>query len=245
MRHRSRTFETRSSPRRRGSAVVVVVVAGHGVVLPAQAGVSRCPRRSGSRGRGPPRVGGGQPSSNISRARTCASSPRRRGSAESAAVWAGAVQVLPAQAGVSRWSVLRVASSPGPPRAGGGQPLQGRTGPVLWRSSPRRRGSAGDEVLGHLGAEVLPAQAGVSRRGGCRSARRAGPPRAGGGQPLMPSLRAVEEASSPRRRGSAAPRVPGADPSPVLPAQAGVSRGIYGPHRIPPSPPRAGGGQPR
>ncbi len=151
-------------------------------------------------------------------------SPRLRGSAGPDDAESGNHKVLPAPAGVSRCP-LRCRPPPrSTPRAGGGQPFSASCSPALRPSSPCRRGSAGPPAAAAPPDRVLPARAGVSRRGGAargvgdvlsapagvsrtptrRAARGRCPPRAGGGQPSEGSLPGKPELSSLRRRGSAA-----------------------------------------
>ena len=192
----------------------------------------------------PPRAGGGQPFSVRARRTWGQSSPRRRGSACPDGVRGQGSSVLPAQAGVSRTGSDPRSRPSGPPHAGGGQPPVIIPPQPIEESSPRRRGSAVAAPCGWRQVMVLPAQAGVSRRGAARSSRPTRPPRAGGGQPaVLPGLSVLVE-SSPRRRGSAGRSPRGEPPQRVLPAQAGVSQPAFavGPDEA--GPPRAGGGQP-
>ena len=233
-----------SSPRRRGSAGGRGARPEHLGVLPAQAGVSRPGRRTGTGTSSPPRAGGGQPSETFCRSASEKSSPRRRGSAAVRLDADALHAVLPAQAGVSRPRPPGRGLRCGPPRAGGGQPTEAMASGLSARSSPRRRGSAAGQRCTPQQGWVLPAQAGVSRR---RQAAHRGPgrpPRAGGGQPAAQAWCRTVRPSSPRRRGSA----DGPDwmrtINPVLPAQAGVSRGWTCSRPPGTGPPRAGGGQP-
>ena len=233
---------TRSSPRRRGSAGVAPRRRDDGLVLPAQAGVSRTSPSPACCASGPPRAGGGQPAPHLRRGQGIASSPRRRGSAAIGGGRRECSRVLPAQAGVSRRCQRRIRRPGCPPRAGGGQPPQPNRPTSSGGSSPRRRGSAVPDDAGAPACGVLPAQAGVSRPAASPTSSRRGPPRAGGGQPLRPMLDALEPLSSPRRRGSAVSRCRVEPQDEVLPAQAGVSRSRR--RRSGTCPPRAGGGQP-
>ena len=213
-----------SSPRRRGSAGTGADPAEGRAVLPAQAGVSQDRPRHHGGWCSPPRAGGGQPDRASAVSRSTWSSPRRRGSAAALRAPGVLEGVLPAQAGVSRPCTSTSTGASSPPRAGGGQPEFRSRVPSEVASSPRRRGSAGqDGGLGHCWS-VLPAQAGVSRRSRRGAALRRRPPRAGGGQPLWITVVPRLPRSSPRRRGSAGAGVRAADGAGVLPAQAGVSR---------------------
>ncbi len=175
----------RSSPRLRGSAAWQPAgQLGH-PVLPAPARVSRSASHAASTRRRPPRACGGQPSSHSTGSGRFGSSPRLRGSAGHPVRVVVLPLVLPAPAGVSRRRRSRSAPRSGPPRACGvsrpwrpprrppGRPPRACGGqPVMYsridsgsQSSPRLRRSA-DRVHGdRLPGAVLPARAGVSRRG--------------------------------------------------------------------------------
>ena len=169
------------------------------------------------------------------------SSPRRRGSAAASGLALGPVDLLPAQAGVSRgWRARRRWRCP-PPRAGGGQPWVSNPHFPSAFSSPRRRGSAEDHRAARPEAALLPAQAGVSRCPCGHFLVNQAPPRAGGGQPQLDQMVDPQLHSSPRRRGSAGGQLEAGPDGELLPAQAGVSRPSATPAHRSAAPPRAGG----
>ncbi len=233
-----------SSPRERGSAGARTARAREGCVLPARAGVSRSASGTSSAPTGPPRASGGQPAARAAARVPVASSPRERGSAVPSPPSTRGGRVLPARAGVSRPTPRRTPTSSSPPRASGGQPQS--PGPLrrILRSSPRERGSAGDNTTSAGHKEVLPARAGVSRLELHELGGQEGPPRASGGQPPGTAQQIAGGASSPRERGSAAAlrHLPALQI--VLPARAGVSRRLWRATPPTPGPPRASGGQP-
>ena len=92
----------RSSPRRRGSSGIIAGRLGSLSVLPAQAGVFRCPVCRNSSTHRPPRAGGGLPLVRDTANANPTSSPRRRGSSRTGRLGSRQPAVLPAQAGVFR-----------------------------------------------------------------------------------------------------------------------------------------------
>ncbi len=213
-----------SSPQARGSAAVRAAPKPGHRVLPAGAGVSRCCDQAASRWSCPPRRRGGQPAATTNVICLAPSSPQARGSAGRPGPVRGARGVLPAGAGVSRLTRFGYAKVRGPPRRRGGQPLPRSPPSAPPRSSPQARGSAVDDVLVATVAVVLPAGAGVSRRGHRGRRGPARPPRRRGGQPDLGRTTASLEGSSPQARGSAAAAGRSCGRGTVLPAGAGVSR---------------------
>ena len=233
-----------SSPRRRGSSGGLRAHRWPRGVLPAQAGVFLpIPDRVGPL-MGPPRAGGGLPGAQVGVGFDGASSPRRRGSSVLLARRRPAALVLPAQAGVFRSATPTPPAAACPPRAGGGLPRTPRLSGMIFASSPRRRGSSGADGRLRGRPLVLPAQAGVFRHRGAHRHGRCRPPRAGGGLPAAFLALTAPTKSSPRRRGSSVVGILGHLAVVVLPAQAGVFRGLLGRLRGPDRPPRAGGGLP-
>ncbi len=172
------------SPRRRGWTAAREGGPPLGCVVPAQAGVDRCPEPVSTLTRSGPRAGGGGPQTRVVEVQDIRWSPRRRGWTAQRVLFALGYGVVPAQAGVDRRSnSVDVARKRGPRAGGGGPPLlTGRV--VLDQWSPRRRGWTGDgDNLLRRGA-VVPAQAGVDRWKGRTPGRSSGGPRAGGGGPM-------------------------------------------------------------
>src|SRR5690606_18550415 len=192
-------------------------------VLPADAGVFRDRPRSLPPSHSPPRRRGGVPSSAASNGRSPTSSPPTRGcSVASAARLIGRL-VLPADAGVFRWTTRSRQGSRRPPRRRGGVP-NSSVEPAfqLWSSPPTRGCSAGRD-LGVVAHAVLPADAGVFRSPAPNCCAPPSPPRRRGGVPVSALFAAVVSASSPPTRGcSDAGRLPVLGEG-VLPADAGCS----------------------
>jgi len=232
------------SPRRRGWSVDADRAGTAGLVLPAQAGVVRTRTSTANRRDRAPRAGGGGPWEADASWLAVPCSPRRRG-------WSVREErhhiepfVLPAQAGVVRWSACRPGRNARAPRAGGGGPFTTGSSAISGRCSPRRRGWSDALWLDSTAGAVLPAQAGVVRSPGTWTRNASSAPRAGGGGPLLAPRRRGWRPCSPRRRGWSALADSPASEFVVLPAQAGVVRSAptSDPRRC--GAPRAGGGGP-
>ena len=170
------------------------------------------------------------------------SSPRTRGSSPGQRGCSGSSTVVPAHAGVIRGGCRVRPGLHRRPRARGGHPrIRSLTSEGV-SSSPRTRGSSLE--LGRVDAAVVvvPAHAGVirgHRRPGVRRRRR---PRARGGHPQLRTLPKGPTGSSPRTRGSSAPRPRAPPVQRVVPAHAGVIPGGATTGRAGTCRPRARGG---
>ncbi len=119
-----------------------------------------------------------------------------------------------------------------PPRRRGGVPERGRQAPSILGSSPPTRGCSARGSRSLRRARVLPADAGVFRRRGCRTVQAVRPPRRRGGVPRPACAAPPRGPSSPPTRGCSAETIISGERPPVLPADAGVFR-----RRRPPAPP--------
>ncbi len=217
---RMRTF----SPRERGWSVRAYIGRDIPEVLPARAGVVRPPRRDSTSRPRSPRASGGGPLSGPMPVRVWVFSPRERGWSAAAARVRRRPGVLPARAGVVRHPCLTRLAGPCSPRASGGGPSSRAPATSLPRFSPRERGWSGHQVAVEVVDGVLPARAGVVRRGG-RSRRRGGcSPRASGGGPFRSGALHTERVFSPRERGWSGHQRLQQPARAVLPARAGVVR---------------------
>ncbi len=149
--------------------------------------------------------------------------------------------VLPAEAGVLRRPTTRPARSPGPPRRRGGVPAGSKVSGFSLTSSPPTRGCSGDPGRGGEVVDVLPADAGVFRRPGCRARRCGRPPRRRGGVPSQEAAIEKLMTSTPPTRGCSEAVPPGSHQPPVLPADAGVFRPPARPSTRSPCPPADAG----
>lgn len=170
-----------SSPLTRGCSGEVHGAARLGAGLPADAGVFR-PGGPGSRG------SPGLP-------RRCGVSPSLRGLALLAA------ELLSADAGVFRSSVLSRSLLLGPPRRRGGVPPAGRSPRLAWSSSPPTRGCSAHARRARRAGEILPADAGVFRWRSAQTVTSGRPPRRRGGVPVQEMIDAGYTLSSPPTRG--------------------------------------------
>ena len=160
----------RCSPHTRGSVGRPSRIRGAALVLPAHAGVSRRTSPSSRRAASAPRTRGGQSLAALVLLCDELCSPHTRGSVV-VRMERGAQQVvLPAHAGVSRPADVVSARPPRAPRTRGGQSPSAGAASATISCSPHTRGSVGTvDDNGRYGS-VLPAHAGVSRRGrGCTS----------------------------------------------------------------------------
>ncbi len=205
------------SPRQRGWSAHGGEEGLSGQVVPAPAGVVRAraprltrrpggPRASGVVRQRPvhhtspcggPRASGGGPSHSHTSENSKPWSPRQRGWSANRRLGTTGETVVPARAGVVRHRVRIARTSASGPRASGGGPRRTRVlGRRAWWS-PRERGWSAGRQLAAPSGSVVPARAGVVRRG-----RRQGPssrrgPRASGGGPA--ATQAVRQLQDPQR----------------------------------------------
>ncbi len=211
-----------SSPHARGSSAIAAHPAGANVVLPARAGVIPARARRESNGVCPPRTRGGHPVLPGATIDHVLSSPHARGSSLGGSGMTAVPLVLPARAGVIRRPRRRPWHRSRPPRTRGGHPSRRVGHPKTGQSSPHARGSSRVEHGGALPVRVLPARAGVIRRGVAARGRLMRPPRTRGGHPYLTPDWPSSVLSSPHARGSSEPGAGGLRGVPVLPARAGV-----------------------
>ncbi len=235
----------RSSPPTRGCSVHRAAHRHPGRVLPADAGVFRLDLPRHRRRRRPPRRRGGVPPQRRPRCQLMWSSPPTRGCSGDRGVPGHDPVVLPADAGVFRGAGNVPGEGHGPPRRRGGVPPPPTSPAPPRSSSPPTRGCSGRRARADPHAAVLPADAGVFRRGPWGRRGRWCPPRRRGGVPTGTSSASTQITSSPPTRGcSAAPDGPDAAAS-VLPADAGVFRSLPWSSSTATGPPRRRGGVPR
>ena len=191
-----------SSPRERGSSGWRWQRHLHPGVVPARAGVIRDGSWTSPGSWSRPRASGGHPPDRWRRCGFLASSPRERGSSPSPPRCLRGQPVVPARAGVIPVRPADDDVGGRRPRASGGHPDDAPTVGPHDQSSPRERGSSSARPAARLEGTVVPARAGVIRRGwACAS----GPecrPRASGGHPRGNAMRRPADVSSPRERGS-------------------------------------------
>ncbi len=155
-----------------------------------------------------------------------------------------AITVVPARAGVIRWTRSGATPVTGRPRASGGHPKDDAKDPESKKSSPRERGSSGVDGLEETLHGVVPARAGVIPAIQRSRASKESRPRASGGHPMDGEVFTRVRTSSPRERGSSHRGAGDPGGAEVVPARAGVIRALA------PNPtekggrPRASGGHP-
>ncbi len=216
----------------------------HACVLPADAEVFRPRPRPATRTGRPPRRRGDVPLPVDETTSLPESSPPTRECSDGDVGDVLLAEVLPADAGVFRFSGSWVTPTRGPPRRRGGvpKPAARRLGPVSF--FPPTRGCSAAVAVEAESVPVLPADAGVFRRGGRPRTIRAGSPRRRGGVPIPPSAKRCVMPSSPPTRGCSAARQGDGTARAVLPADAGVFRGPPGRRHRTGRPPRRRGGVP-
>ena len=213
-----------SSPRERGSSVIVSLRDAIVEVVPARAGVIRAYGHTHGALCRRPRASGGHPHLIAGGASVPESSPRERGSSGLGMETGRHRRFVPARAGVIRALHRDLARRRCRPRASGGHPRTCVASITEAVSSPRERGSSGLARRRRPGPRVVPARAGVIRDHGGLGEESGCRPRASGGHPTRRSHRERLEESSPRERGSSVVRRLPAMMRLVVPARAGVIR---------------------
>ncbi len=195
-----------------------------GGVLPSDAGVFRCRRRSTTGCPCPPRRRGGVPPRGQRVRRPRPSSPPTRGCSGPLGDQRWHSSVLPADAGVFRRLTAASLSRPGLPRRRGGFPTYLALQLLARSSSPPTRGFSDWENNARWPSGVLPADAGVFRGSAAARGSRPRPPRQRGGVPTDYIGAVYSAASSPPTRGCSDAAVGVRPAVRVLPADAGVFR---------------------
>ena len=149
-----------SSPRRRGTLVVGREQHVEHRFIPAQAGNTGPANASSTASPVHPRAGGEHRWLLCPGCYSDGSSPRRRGTP--AGCRSGAIfrRFIPAQAGNTRRPATRAFPRSVHPRAGGEHNVNERPAPLIFGSSPRRRGTHYVVGAGYIGNRFIPAQAG-------------------------------------------------------------------------------------
>ena len=169
-----------SSPRRRGTLVLVLDHAGNVRFIPAQAGNTGGWRWRLSPGSVHPRAGGEHREARAKLRAATGSSPRRRGTQQIAGGIRNGCRFIPAQAGNTLSGSDRAIVATVHPRAGGEHTNSEPWEAVVVGSSPRRRGTLIVHHHGNIMTRFIPAQAGNTAPGRTGSGARAVHPRAGG-----------------------------------------------------------------
>ncbi len=217
-------FIVRCFPRERGWTAGLAAVRACFCVLPARAGVDRSPRRARGCSRGASRASGGGPTRWFSGSGSLRCFPRERGWTVPEPAAVAPQVVLPARAGVDRWGRICPPTGRCASRASGGGPSTRSWLSRCSRCFPRERGWTGGPGGGRVRGGVLPARAGVDRRGPCPWRRTSCASRASGGGPSRALPLATDQLCFPRERGWTDAVLVGDLVHRVLPARAGVDR---------------------
>ena len=192
----------RSSPRARGSTLMVATDRNAVPVFPARAGINPRPSRAVKWRQCLPRARGDQPPTAADVRAGFKSSPRARGSTPFCAAFRHTVPVFPARAGINPTSLADSIETRRLPRARGDQPQQVKAVSAERPSSPRARGSTQSPSCLWASAPVFPARAGINPDDVFGWYRSFGLPRARGDQPCRSAGPPGPFESSPRARGS-------------------------------------------
>ena len=192
-----------SSPRMRGSLIVVPSMKLDGGIIPAHAGLTDTASLPRSSARG--------------------SSPRMRGSQTGCRAVEGRHGIIPAHAGLTRWWMDSSASRRDHPRACGAH--KHYTGETAFDSgsSPRMRGSHIQQFVLVPSIGIIPAHAGLTRRDGRHRRACRDHPRACGAHLSDGLSYQLSEGSSPRMRGSRQCGRHGKTHRGIIPAHAGLT----------------------
>ena len=230
-----------SSPRRRGTLVIIIAAKAIIRFIPAQAGNTSITAPVNLRPPVHPRAGGEHWDARVNYVHPAGSSPRRRGTPSASRALSMIGRFIPAQAGNTRDSTVIISLPPVHPRAGGEHTLPVNHFRAVIGSSPRRRGTR--PVRRHVLRQLrfIPAQAGNTTLVDFVASHQAVHPRAGGEHDITNEINQIPIGSSPRRRGtpwSSEYRPPGRR---FIPAQAGNTWAPRADRAASPVHPRAGG----
>ena len=236
-------IRTGSSPRGRGTDVNARRKLDALRVIPAWAGNSQAARLGEVMATGHPRVGGEQNRLPAANCDVSGSSPRGRGTEQISCRELRRVRVIPAWAGNSCQEAVCAPRTPGHPRVGGEQAVDGFWLTATDGSSPRGRGTDIHQDHRAQRDRVIPAWAGNSQSGSGFPRAEPGHPRVGGEQPVIGRPSAMAFGSSPRGRGTVHARHHHAARRRVIPAWAGNRRVRRSASRRMAGHPRVGGEQ--
>ena len=215
-------LDSPSAPRERGSAGLASLPGRPGRVCPARAGIGPHIARPAGMLERLPRASGDRPPFGITKRGTCRSAPRERGSARAPDLPPVRLRVCPARAGIGPCRPPTSQPSWRLPRASGDRPAGRGRWITSRRSAPRERGSAPSRLQAAGDDEVCPARAGIGRGRPSGSRPKTRLPRASGDRPFQTTGRAIDSASAPRERGSAARERAQRRADAVCPARAGI-----------------------
>ena len=191
-----------SSPRMRGSRVVVR----HGDrirgIIPAHAGLTPAPLASQHLSRDHPRACGAHPSAGHGAISRWGSSPRMRGSRGARFFNFLDIGIIPAHAGLTSLRALQAILERDHPRACGAHSSSSTAAGLSLGSSPRMRGSPAQPEERHEGLRIIPAHAGLTDVQSKLAVRYRDHPRACGAHVRVTAVNKPTSGSSPHMRGS-------------------------------------------
>ena len=210
-----------SSPRMRGAPRAVHARAGRAGIIPAYAGSTAPSTLSLFWSRDHPRVCGEHATAKCTSCSRPGSSPRMRGAPRHAPVASDAVGIIPAYAGSTAPSFLKVSQYRDHPRVCGEHSSESLRQRSQAGSSPRMRGALGAALSVTFSRGIIPAYAGSTWHPPSSAFPCWDHPRVCGEHSRWAATRCARRGSSPRMRG-APPREGGGVPGRgIIPAYAG------------------------
>ena len=210
-----------SSPRVRGKPSLVRLMIRDSRLIPARAGKTGCSPRARAPCEAHPRACGENCGRGIKRVFPPGSSPRVRGKRCRPWGWAWGFRLIPARAGKTDQDPPGRGETRAHPRACGENWVKDNQETVKLGSSPRVRGKREHAHQGMLGARLIPARAGKTRKRclshWCRKAH----PRACGENVSQDAGKLIGAGSSPRVRGKQWFEGTGQPTGRLIPARAG------------------------
>ena len=232
---------TGSSPRGRGTPLQRGILLCEGRFIPARAGNARDACSASGTRSVHPRAGGERVFSVHDHAAAAGSSPRGRGTRRGQRRGRPQLRFIPARAGNAAARCPRPTPRSVHPRAGGERPELQAGSQWLDGSSPRGRGTRGEQLLDARVARFIPARAGNACRAWCAGFSPSVHPRAGGERPDTGHLTIEGDGSSPRGRGTPRGAEREAARRRFIPARAGNAYFMHFCSSVRSVHPRAGG----
>ncbi len=230
-----------SSPRGRGTLLVVILLGLMLRFIPARAGNARRSQRWIGHKAVHPRAGGERADSAGQTIHKAGSSPRGRGTPRNSYITCDGRRFIPARAGNASPGRCLCGPAAVHPRAGGERLISKCLRPIRVGSSPRGRGTRARINERATAGRFIPARAGNAFFDLATGKSFAVHPRAGGERAGCRAIRWPGIGSSPRGRGTQSVRTSRPSQKRFIPARAGNAQTLDSPADLGPVHPRAGG----